>query len=178
METHDKIKNKYVSYNSNSRSNRSSYDYNGSTFNRNGSKTWNFRSTFPGTSAHSYHSLPPPVVGTQFTLAGLGQGTGTASLLCEASFETQCTNPGGKVAPGQDATTSVESPDQAITPNGGKATVQAINIPVDQPTQADFGCPNNSWTGSVVGQPTVTATLNVDFNGITLAGFPISDDFP
>jgi hypothetical protein len=130
----------------------------------------------PGTSGVHFQGPAPQLTCTAnscsfttFTLAGLGQGTGTATLDVTATFKTQCTNPGGNVAPGQDATTTATSgPQPFSTTSGGKATVQGQTVTVTAPTSATITCPNSSWTGSVVGQPTLSATLTVTFNGITI----------
>lgn len=114
-----------------------------------------------------------------FTLAGLGQGTGTASLQVSATWKTECTNPGGNVAPGQDKTGTFNSPVQSFsTDRGGKATVSGQSVSIAPPPDSTVVCPNNSWTGEVVGEPTVTGTLSVTFNGQPLAGFPITDTYP
>jgi hypothetical protein len=97
-------------------------------------------------------------------LAGLGQGQGQgfAELTVSATFKTQCTNPAGNVAPGQDSTKTASS---EFTAQNGKATIPPLSATVQPPTSSEIKCPNPQWTASVVGQPVITATLTLTFNG-------------
>lgn len=129
----------------------------------------------PGTSGVHFQGPAPNLTcngttctATSFTLAGLGQGTGTAQVVVTATFNTQCTNPGGNVAPGQDATATASSPAFSFTAQNGKATIPSLSATVTPPSSGQIDCPNSSWTGSVVGQPTISGTLTVSFNGITI----------
>ena len=107
---------------------------------------------------------------TPFTLAGLGQGTGTAQLTVTGTFEVQCRNPGGNIAPGQDTSATGESPIQTLsTDRSGKATVNELTATLSPSTaEVSDACPNSSWT-PIVGEGTVTsATITVTFNGQTI----------
>jgi hypothetical protein len=106
---------------------------------------------------------------TPFTLAGLGQGSGTATLTVTGVFHVQCRNPGGNIAPGQDTTATGTSGDFGFTAQNGKASIPSLHATLDPSTaNTSHSCPNSSWT-PIVGQGTVTsATLTVRFNGQTI----------
>jgi hypothetical protein len=116
---------------------------------------------------------------TGFTLAGLGQGTGTAQLTVTGTFAVTCANPGhNEDVPGQRTTATGASPTQSFsTDQNGKAIVNSLTATLD-PSTADVSnaCPNGQWTPSVVpGSGTITsATLLVTFNGqpILTQNFP------
>ena len=106
---------------------------------------------------------------TTFTLAGLGQGSGTAELTVTGTFDVQCQNPGGNIAPGQDTTATGTSGAVGFTAQNGKATISLPPATLDPSTaNTAESCPNSSWT-PIVGEGTVTsATLTVKFNGQTI----------
>ena len=105
-----------------------------------------------------------------FTLAGLGQGTGTAQLTVTGVFQVQCRNPGGNVAPGQDTTATGSSGTFGFTSQNGKASIPSLTATLNPSTADTSGsCPNPQWTPEIVGSGTVTsATLTVTFNGQTI----------
>ena len=127
---------------------------------------------------------PPPTVScsgsscttTPSELSGLGNQQVRETLTVFATFNTQCTNRGGNIAPGQDDVTTSTSTSADVTPHNGKATLPPLSATAQQPTQQDLNrtCPNGSWTGSVDGQPVVTASLTVVYNNVLLS----SDSFP
>jgi|SRR6266498_2737248 len=95
------------------------------------------------------------------TLAGLGNGDLTVTLVGSGTETVVCTNPAGNFAPGNPGGVTV----------GGTTTVPASEIkngtvhfcvtttaPVCQSAK-DCGCPNDNWTGTVT---------DVDFTSLTL----------
>jgi hypothetical protein len=103
-----------------------------------------------------------------FTLAGLGSGTGTASLDITGTFDVTCTNPGGNIAPGQDTTATGTSGDVGFNTQNGKAIIGPLSATLEEPTTFPARtCPNSSWTPNAVeGTGTITsAVLTVDFEG-------------
>lgn len=103
----------------------------------------------------------PHIVGSTTTsgltvsgkIAGLGNGyAGTAlTATADATFNIQCSNPQGKLAPGQQGVTS------SLTGSGALDSVEANGTYnfhvtftiVTSPAKA-FGCPNNQWTATAV----------------------------
>jgi hypothetical protein len=108
---------------------------------------------------------------TPFTLAGLGQGSGTATLTITGFFDVTCSNPGkNQDVPGQRTTATGTSGDFGFTSQNGKASIPSLQATLN-PSSVDtsHSCPNSQWTPHVVGQGTVTsATLTVRFNGQTI----------
>jgi hypothetical protein len=83
--------------------------------------------------------------------SGLGNENVEATLSVEGFFATQCRNPAGNVAPGQNAEADAEVSSGQIQPKNGKATIPALNAIVQPPTSAEIDCPNPKWTGEAVG---------------------------
>ena len=118
---------------------------------------------------------------SQFTLAGLGQGTGQATFDVQGSFVVNCINPSeGNAPPGQREAAASGSASQGFTAQNGKATIGPITVHVQQPSQATIdnlckqGQANpNGWTGSLGAFSVSSATLTVTFNGLVVFG-PIS----
>jgi len=129
-----------------------------------------------GTSGVHFQGPAPSVTksgdtatSTSFTLAGLGQGSGTAALTVTGVFQVQCRNSGGNIAPGQATTATGTSGDFGFTSQNGKASIPALSATLNPNTvDTSHSCPNSGWT-PLVGQGTVTsATLTVNFNGQTI----------
>jgi len=105
---------------------------------------------------------------SSFQIAGLGNTPATAQLTITGTFSTQCTNPGGNVAPGQSKTASGTSgPVSISTDKNGKATVPPLSATAQPPSQTELNalCPNPQWTGSVSGFTVTSATITVTQNG-------------
>ena len=86
-------------------------------------------------------------------IAGLGNGyAGTAlSGTANATFDIQCSNPQGKLAPGQQGVTGSLSGSGALDSVDANGTYNfhiTFTI-VTSPAKA-FGCPNNQWTATAV----------------------------
>lgn len=85
------------------------------------------------------------------TLAGLGNYAGQnvqIQLICSGTTLTECSNPAGSVAPGQDDNTDYSSP--IIMVKVDKQGKASYSICTNEPTVtgASAGCPNSKWTGS------------------------------
>jgi hypothetical protein len=108
---------------------------------------------------------------TAFTLAGLGQGTGTAQLTVTGFFDVTCSNPGkNEDVPGQRTAATGSSSTFGFTAQNGKASIPSLTATLN-PSTADtsHSCPNSQWIPHIVGSGTVTsATLTVTFNGQTI----------
>ena len=105
---------------------------------------------------------------SSFQIAGLGNTAATAELQITGTFSTQCTNPGGNVAPGQNSQASGTSgPVSISTDKNGKATVPSLSATAQPPSQTQLNalCSNPQWTGSVTGFTVTSATILVTQNG-------------
>jgi hypothetical protein len=106
------------------------------------------------------------------TLAGLGQGSGTAVLTVQGFFDVTCANPGNNEdVPGQRTSAAGVSPTTTFTTDkNGKAIVEGKSATLQPPSSFPAGtCPNEKWTPSVSGSGTITsATLTITFNGQTI----------
>lgn len=84
------------------------------------------------------------------TLAGLGNYAGQnvkIQLVVSGTTLTECSNPAGNVAPGQDSEAQYTSPEVMVPVNKqGKAS---YSLCTNEPTVtgASAGCPNSKWTG-------------------------------
>lgn len=84
------------------------------------------------------------------TLAGLGNYAGKnvkIQLFVSGTTLTECSNPAGNVAPGQDSEAQYSSPEVMVPVNRqGKAE---YSLCTNEPTVtgASAGCPNSKWTG-------------------------------
>jgi hypothetical protein len=130
------------------------------------------------TSGVHFQGQPPIITksgntatSTPFTLAGLGQGSGTATLTVTGFFDVICSNPGkNEDVPGQRTTATGTSGDFGFTSQNGKADIPSLHATLNPSTvDTSRSCPNSQWTPHIVGSGTVTsATLTVRFNGQTI----------
>jgi hypothetical protein len=104
------------------------------------------------------------------TLAGLGNGDIKVTIQASGTGTATCTNPGGNAAPGQNPV-SVSPSGSTVIPNN-QVTNGSVGFTVStaappNPTPAEAGCPNNSWTvsGLTVHYTSVTITVFQDSNG-------------
>jgi hypothetical protein len=109
---------------------------------------------------------------SQFTLAGLGQGTGTAVLTVNGYWDVTCANPGkNQDVPGQRTTASGTSPTLSFSSDqNGKATISSLTAQLGQPSSSQLAtaCPNGQWTPTATTPHITSATLTVTFNGQTI----------
>ena len=79
-------------------------------------------------------------------LAGLGNNQSiTIVLSTTATITTQCTNPGGNVAPGQTKTATLTKSGTFTSDKNGNV-IFCLTTDVPSPGK----CPNGQWTGTVV----------------------------
>jgi hypothetical protein len=109
-------------------------------------------------------------IGTQVEctakVAGLGGTTFEITIEAPGIASVECTNPGGKVAPGQDtAVTVAGTTDPQPTPRNGSATV-TVTTDDPEPLPPTPTCPNNKWTPDIVDVTFTTATLTLLEDGV------------
>lgn len=123
------------------------------------------------TSVLAFAAHPHFVVGPTFTYAnGVVTSTGKIAGLANAdvtavqdvTVATQCRNPGGNVAPGQNSTISTTV--TGLHPENGNL-VFSVATPLTV-TNESAGCPNSSWTAEVVGP--ISAILTFYQNGVAV----------
>lgn len=98
-------------------------------------------------------------------LAGLGNGDITINLSALAIPTATCTNKGGEQAPGQNPATVNVSGTEAIPAGSIKNGTVMFNVTTalpQQPTAADAGCPNSTWTAHIDDLQFTSAILTVD----------------
>jgi hypothetical protein len=99
-------------------------------------------------------------------IAGLGNGftgtplTGTA----DATFDVQCANPQGKLAPGQQGVSDSLEGSGAVdgVDSNGNYTFH-ITFTINLTPAKAWGCPNNQWTASAI-------NLDLTLTSLTLQG--------
>jgi hypothetical protein len=113
-------------------------------------------------------------------VAGIGSEPVTFLLTVSGFVTTQCTNPAGNVAPGQNSSFTVSgepvvvTPDQTGTltvPEGISASGPAVGDPV---SNRDAGCPNRQWSGSVTSSTITSATLTVSQGGSVIPALTVT----
>jgi hypothetical protein len=105
-------------------------------------------------------------VTTTGTIAGLGNQDVTVEVLATGTGTVTCTNPAGKVAPGQTQEINTSGSQTGIEPKNGKATFSVTTLPPPQPTDAtDAGCPNDKWRARITDVDFTSATINVFQDG-------------
>jgi hypothetical protein len=109
-------------------------------------------------------------IGTQVRctgkVAGLGGTTFEITIEADGVASVECTNPGGKVAPGQDTAITVEGGTGPLpTPRNGQFgfRITTDEPPAPPPTPT---CPNEMWTAEIVDVSFTTATLTLFEDGV------------
>ena len=120
--------------------------------------------------AASPHFLTGPSctdIGTQLqctgTIAGLGNASGTATVTLSgvvATSTTECTSPGGNVAPGQTKVANVTASGTFPIDENGRVT---FTLTTTEP--APGSCPNPRWTADVTDVSFNTTNLSFTING-------------
>lgn len=121
--------------------------------------------------AQSGHFVGTPTCtdnGTTYTcsgkVAGLGGTTFQITTTADATAETQCTNPAGNVAPGQQFDFEASGDTGPLpTPRNGSFR---FSLTTDTPVAPAGSCPNPKWTASIV---------DVTFGDVTISLFEDSN---
>ena len=122
---------------------------------------------FPGTAlARAGHFVGKPTcrdIGTQVQCTGRVGGvrgtTFTIVVSAPGTASVECTSPGGEVAPGQSASTTVTGTSGPFaTPIRGKAQ---FTVTSDSPSAPPGSCPNPMWVAEVIDVQFTTATLTL-----------------
>jgi hypothetical protein len=126
--------------------------------------------TVGAASAQSAHFLSGPSctdIGTQLqctgTIAGLGNATGQATVTLNgviATTTTECTSPGGNVAPGQTKVSTVSATGTFPIDRNGRVT---FTLTTAEPTPGS--CPNPRWTAGVAEVTFDTSNISFTVNG-------------
>jgi hypothetical protein len=101
-------------------------------------------------------------------VSGLGGTTFEILLSADGTAEIECTNPGGQVAPGQDADITADgSSGPQPTPRNGSFnfSVSTAEVADPQPGDPNFTCPNASWTANIVSLDFTSCTLELYEDG-------------
>ncbi|MDB5199088.1 MAG: hypothetical protein JWO92_1051 [Chitinophagaceae bacterium] len=120
-------------------------------------------------SAQNVHFIGSPSISDNGTtlsfcakLAGLGNNQlVTVVLNTTATITTECTNPGGNVAPGQTKTSTLTKSGDFMSDKNGTVTF-CLTTEVPAPGK----CPNGQWTGTVT--EVSFANSSVSLNGKTV----------
>lgn len=98
-------------------------------------------------------------------VAGLGSETFNIVVTADASATVECTNPGGKVAPGQTFDYTAEgATGEMTTPRNGSYNYA---VSTDAPQAPADACPNGAWTAEVTDVEYGPATVSL-YEGGTL----------
>jgi hypothetical protein len=123
-------------------------------------------------SGHFVGTVTCTDTGTTLTCSGKVAGLGGTTFeirvaVSGATADTECTNPGGNVAPGQDFTfAATGSGGPEPTPRNGSTR---FTVSTADPTAPAGSCPNSSWTADVI---------DVDFSGKTATVTLLEDNVP
>ena len=112
--------------------------------------------------AQNPHYVDGPITtdnGTTLTvcgkLAGLGNNKGiTITVTTVATITTECTNPGGNVAPGQTRTQTISRTATFTSDKNGNVSFCLTTL-----DQVPGTCPNGKWTGRVTDISFVNTTV-------------------
>jgi hypothetical protein len=116
-------------------------------------------------SAQNIHFVEGPVKtdnGTTLTVcgkvAGLGNNQGVdITVTTTATISTQCTNPAGKVVPGQSRTETITWTKKFWSDKNGN-----VSFCLSSADQKPGICPNGNWTGRVTDVSFVNTTVKVN----------------
>jgi len=91
-------------------------------------------------------------------IAGLGNNKGvTITITTVATITTECTNPGGNIAPGQTRTETISRTKTFTSDKNGNVSFCVVTLEQDPGT-----CPNGKWTGRVTDISFVNTTVLVN----------------
>ncbi len=91
-------------------------------------------------------------------VAGLGNNKGiTITVKTTATISTECTNPGGNVAPGQSRTVTLTFTKTFFSDKNG-----SVSFCLNTMDQKPGICPNGKWTGRVTDVSFVSTTVLVN----------------
>ena len=118
-----------------------------------------------GAQAQNIHFVDGPVStdnGTTLTVcgkvAGLGNNQGiNITVITTATISTECTNPGGNVAPGQSRTETLTYTKKFFSDKNG-----SVSFCLSSLEQKPGICPNGKWTGRVTDVQFVSTKVLVD----------------
>jgi hypothetical protein len=118
-----------------------------------------------GATAQNMHYVDGPTTtdnGTTLTvcgkIAGLGNNKGVnITITTTATISTECTNPGGNVAPGQSKTVTLSYTKKFFSDKNGN-----ISFCINTLEQTPGACPNGKWTGRITDISFVNTTVLVD----------------
>jgi hypothetical protein len=116
-------------------------------------------------SAQNMHYVDGPTTtdnGTTLTvcgkIAGLGNNKGVnITVTTTATISTECTNPGGNIAPGQSKTVTLSYTKKFFSDKNGNVTF-CINTLEQTPGV----CPNGKWTGRITDVSFINTSVLVD----------------
>jgi hypothetical protein len=98
-------------------------------------------------------------------VSGLGQEPLTVNISSPASATVECTNPAGKVAPGQTFSFTASGTQIVQVDKNGRAT---FNLTTEAPTAPANSCPNPRWSAAVTDVTFGTVTLTGTQGGVTV----------
>ena len=107
-------------------------------------------------------------------LAGLGNQDVTITVTAQGLGSTLCTNPGGKVVPGQNKVPFTLNATQTISASeikNGNVSFSLTTAAPRTPTPKEAGCPNNNWTVTLTDVQFTSYTLTVVQGGQTVLTF-------
>ena len=125
--------------------------------------------TLNSVQAQNVHYVESPTTidnGTTLTvcgkIAGLGNNNGvTITITTTATISTECTNPGGNVAPGQSKTETISRTKEFTSDKNGNVSFCLSTLEL-----AAGACPNGKWVGRVTDVSFVNTIVKVNGNVI------------
>lgn len=116
-------------------------------------------------------------------IAGLGSGPATFLLTVSGLATTECQNPSGNVAPGQDSAFTLPG-DPVIVPTDDRGSVTVpSNVTASGPepgtpvSDQQAGAPNPKWECYVTGSTITSATLTVSQNNQVIPSLTVTETF-
>ena len=104
-------------------------------------------------------------------LAGLGNEDVTITVSANGLGSTLCTNPGGKVVPGQNKVPFTLDATQTISASeikNGNLSFSLTTAAPATPTPKEAGCPNNNWSVTLTDVKFTSYTVTVVQGGKTV----------